>query len=257
MGARGPRPDAAPAQLMWLSAPDRSRAVTGEPVSHWRRAAARSASTSPPQMPCRPMVRQCRSESSRHSARTGHTAHIASAWRASARAPSSVAVTGNQSSGSIAARAHLASGLITQAVSCPSESSAGSVRGRRETARSMRRRTRGGLVIGLSSFRRSPSRRARPDWPGGRDRGLCGVAGIDEQSRAFPHHHSRTSPKRVVSLRAAARRPASCADALTRCAAGDLPPTRLRDVAMVVPVQLGEEVLAQVRTGGVADEIRL
>ena len=65
-------------------------------------------------MPYLPMVHQCRKDSSRHSARTGHTAHRASAHTASARAAFATVATGNHSSGPISVTAHLASGLITK-----------------------------------------------------------------------------------------------------------------------------------------------
>jgi hypothetical protein len=102
--------------------------ATSAPAIHCRRATARSVSTSPPQIPYRPMVPQCRSESSRHSARTGHRAHRASAGVASARAAVAVVATGNHWSGSMAAVEHLASGLITKPLSCSSVSSAGVAR---------------------------------------------------------------------------------------------------------------------------------
>jgi hypothetical protein len=55
------------------SSPDTtSSAVISAPASQSPRAAARSASTRPPQMPYLPIVRHWRIDSSRHSARTGH-----------------------------------------------------------------------------------------------------------------------------------------------------------------------------------------
>lgn len=64
---------------------------------HARRTAPRSVSTRPPQMPCRPMD-QCRISNSRHSARTGQTAHRASVVGFGSCAVGPVAI-GNQSSG--------------------------------------------------------------------------------------------------------------------------------------------------------------
>ena len=73
-----------------------------------RRSSARSAGMRPPQTPCWP-ISQCRSDSSRHWARTGQAMQVPIAVAASRRATSGVGLTGNQSSGSRTLLVHRAS----------------------------------------------------------------------------------------------------------------------------------------------------
>src|SRR6201995_4355085 len=79
----------------------------------------------PPQMPCLPPACQSRMDNSRQWARTGQAAHSRRAPAASARARSARAAMGNQSSGLVVPE-HLASGLVTMAVSWLTDRSAAS-----------------------------------------------------------------------------------------------------------------------------------
>src|ERR1700722_5249938 len=79
----------------------------------------------PPQMPCLPPACQTRMDNSRQWARTGQAPHSRRARSASARARSARAATGNQSSGLVLPK-HPASGLVTTAVSWPTDRSAAS-----------------------------------------------------------------------------------------------------------------------------------
>jgi len=96
---------------------DCSSALAGTPARHAGYNAARSASTSPPQMPCRPAVAQCRIDTSKHSARSGHWAQRASAPAASSRARSGARASGNQASGSMLPLAHFTRGPMSRSVS--------------------------------------------------------------------------------------------------------------------------------------------
>ena len=83
--------------------------VTLAPVSHRRRTARRSSSTSPPHTPCAPIPNACRIDSSRQSGRTGQRAQTAMACAAWSRALATPRASGNQSSGSTREPAHRAS----------------------------------------------------------------------------------------------------------------------------------------------------
>src|SRR5258705_3175604 len=77
------------------------------PAGHRRRSRARSVATRPPQTPCWPMS-QCRSDSSRHCARTGQLVQTAIAAAASWRALAGSLLTGYHWSGSRPLSAHRA-----------------------------------------------------------------------------------------------------------------------------------------------------
>ena len=101
--------------------------VTLAPVSHRRRTARRSSSTSPPHTPCAPIPNACRIDSSRQSGRTGQQAQTAMACAAWSRALATPRASGNQSSGSTREPAHPAS-WYTRPASSPSVRLCGSRR---------------------------------------------------------------------------------------------------------------------------------
>ena len=103
-------------------AADRAWPLRRADASRWRRTAARSAGTRPPQTPCWPIL-QCRIDNSRHARRTEQAAQTAIASAASRRAASASVLTGNHSSGSSEPSAQRA-WLVTSARSAQSVNNA-------------------------------------------------------------------------------------------------------------------------------------